>query len=75
MDTQRLRDPLSIAYDLGVDAGAPGSALRATTLACVEMAQLMSRSEQTLYRQRVDGFLAGLEQLDARSTRCRAASR
>jgi hypothetical protein len=66
VDQQRLRDPLSLAYDLGVARWGPGIGpppdgrvdefLR-------DLAQRQSRSEQTLYRQRVDGFLAGLEQL------------
>ena len=64
MDTQRLRDPLSIAYDLGVDRWGPGiGAPSDNEWTLRQMAQLMSRSEQTLYRQRVDGFLAGLAQL------------
>jgi VWFA-related protein len=70
-ETQRLRDPLGIAYELGVPADLPGTApgggsggkdarmmdeLRA-------LAQQMSRAEQNLYRQRVDGFLGGLDNL------------
>ncbi len=66
LETERLRDPLGIAYDLGVDRWGPGIAAPSENRLdeyLRQMAQLMSRSEQTLYRQRVDSFLAGLEQL------------
>jgi len=66
VDTQRVRDPLSIAYDLGVERWGPGIGAPSDKEMDVylrQMAQLMSRSEQTLYRQRIDSFLAGLAQL------------
>lgn len=66
VETQRVRDPLSIAYDLGVKRWGPGIGAPSENRLddyLRQMAQLMSRSEQTLYRQRVDGFLAGLAQL------------
>jgi len=66
VDAQRLPDPLSIAYDLGVDRWGPGIGPPGDNRLdeyLRQMAQLISRSEQTLYRQRVDGFLAGIEQL------------
>jgi VWFA-related protein len=66
VDTQRLRDPLSLAYDLGLDRSGPGIGPPSDNRLdeyLRQMAQQQSRSEQTLYRQRVDGFLAGLGQL------------
>ena len=67
---ERLRDPLNIAYELGAPPMGPGQGggagegreammlqeLRAT-------AQQISRAEQTQYRQRVDSFLGGLQNL------------
>ncbi len=60
------RDVLSIAYDLGVPRYGPGigpppGGDMSTHL--IEMSRLMARGDQTQYRQRVEGFLAGLEQL------------
>jgi VWFA-related protein len=63
VDTQRLRDPLGIAYDLGVERWGPGLGAPSENQLDANlrlMAQLMARSEQAQYRQRVDGFLAGL---------------
>jgi VWFA-related protein len=63
VDTQRLRDPLGIAYDLGVERWGPGLGAPSENQLDANlrlMAQLMARSEQAQYRQRVDSFLAGL---------------
>lgn len=66
LETERTRDPLNIAYELGAPPEGPGRA-PASQDPMIEylrdMARLMSRGEQTLYRQRVEGFLGGLEQL------------
>lgn len=69
-ETQRVRDPLGIAYELGAPAEGPGRgsgpAEGRDQLMLEELrslAQQMSRAEQGLYRQRVDGFLGGLENL------------
>jgi VWFA-related protein len=60
------RDFLSIAYDLGVPRFGVGIAPppkgdMAEHL--IQMSKLMARGDQTQYRQRVEGFLANLEQL------------
>jgi len=60
------RDPLSIAYDLGVPRYGPGiGPVPKDEMSghLIEMARLMSRGDQIQYRQRVEGFLANLEQL------------
>ena len=60
------RDPLSIAYDLGVPRYGPGIGPVPNdemSGQLIEMARLMSRGDQIQYRQRVEGFLANLEQL------------
>ena len=72
-ETQRLRDPLNIAYELGAPPQTPGNASRPDDSGTGReqmmldelraVAQQMSRVEQGLYRQRVDGFLGGLQNL------------
>jgi VWFA-related protein len=69
-ETQRLRDPLGIAYELGAPPEGPGLAPGAgegkDQMMLEELrslAQQMSRAEQGLYRQRVDSFLGGLGNL------------
>ena len=60
------RDFLSIAYDLGVPRFGVGIAPPpAGNMAeqLIQMSKLMARGDQTQYRQRVEGFLANLEQL------------
>ena len=60
------RDYLSIAYDLGVPRFGVGIAPPpAGDMAeqLIQMSKLMARGDQTQYRQRVEGFLANLEQL------------
>jgi VWFA-related protein len=60
------RDPLSIAYDLGLPRFGPGIAPPPgddLTQHLIEMARMMARGDQIQYRQRVEGFLANLEQL------------
>jgi len=71
LDAERVRDPLNLAYELGVPLDLPGRAgpppddprEQAVIEHLRQMAGLMSRAEQAIYRQRVDGFLGGLEQL------------
>lgn len=72
VDTQRQRDPLNLAWDLGVlDAATPGgpgsggapAARRESADDLLAQSRMITRSERALYRQRVDGFLGGLEQL------------
>jgi len=68
VETQRLRDPLSLAYDLGVPREGPGLAQAEGRDAMIieelkAVAQQMAKAEQALYRQRVDGFLSGFEDL------------
>src|SRR6185503_3122392 len=70
VETQpRQRDPLSIAYDLGVQRwgigfGAPPREEKdPMTQQLIAMAKLMARGDQAYYRQRVEGFVDGLEQL------------
>jgi VWFA-related protein len=65
VETQRLRDPLSIAYDLGVGREGPGLPPATGGMAehLKEQARAMAKADQSLYRQRVDGFLAGFEDL------------
>jgi VWFA-related protein len=60
------RDTLSIAYDLGVQRWGPGIGPPAgddMSQHLIEMSRLMARGDQAYYRQRVDGFLDGLDQL------------
>jgi VWFA-related protein len=60
------RDTLSIAYDLGVQAWGPGIGPPPgddMSQHLIEMSRLMARGDQAYYKQRVDGFLDGLEQL------------
>ena len=66
----RMRDVLSIAYDLGLPRwgpgiGAPPADTRTDPMAeyLLQMARAMARSDQDQYRQRVEGFLAGLDVL------------
>jgi VWFA-related protein len=67
VETQpRARDTLNIAYDLGVSPwgdkyGPPPR--DDLTQHLIDMAKLMARGEQAQYKQRVDGFLDGLDQL------------
>jgi VWFA-related protein len=66
LETQRLRDPLSIAYDLGVAREGPGlppAAGGEMTEHLKEQARAMAKADQPLYRQRVDAFLGGLDRL------------
>ena len=71
LETQRLRDPLQIAYELGAPIEGPGLGTRpsdnprqAEVLDFLRtQAQQLNRGEQVLYRQRVDAFLGGLDQL------------
>jgi len=70
LETQRLRDPLSIAYDLGAPPQGPGVSSPPPEGRAGEMlehlrvqALQLAKGEQALYRQRVDGFLAGFEDL------------
>jgi hypothetical protein len=76
-DTNRLRDPLGIAYDLGtplvVDIGALG--LQTATEDDRDQILQLARSERDQYRQRVLAYIDSLAQLGSCSTRCRAASR
>ena len=60
------RDTLSIAYDLGVPRYGPGIGpppSDAMSQYLIQMSRLMARGDQAHYRQRVDGFLDGMEQL------------
>jgi VWFA-related protein len=60
------RDTLSIAYDLGVQAWGPGIGPPPDddmSQHLIEMSKQMARGDQAYYKQRVDGFLDGLEQL------------
>jgi VWFA-related protein len=60
------RDPLSIAYDLGVPRYGPGIGpppADGMSEHLIQMAKLMARGDQLQYRQRVEDFLANLEQL------------
>lgn len=67
VETQpRARDTLQIAYDLGVEPwgdkyGPPPADQVSAHL--IEMSKLMARGEQAHYKQRVDSFLDGLDQL------------
>ncbi len=54
VETQRQPDPLNLAWDLGVLGGPDGA---------VAEWQMILRSQWAIYRQRVNGFLVGLEQL------------
>jgi VWFA-related protein len=72
VETQRLRDPLGLAYDLGVPRegpglGAPADARDRRQAEMLEylrgIAQQQAKAEQAVYRQRVDGFLTGFEDL------------
>jgi VWFA-related protein len=70
VDTQRLRDPLSLAYDLGVPREGSGIGSAASDRHQEQMldylrgiAQQQAKAEQAVYRQRVDGFLSGFEDL------------
>jgi VWFA-related protein len=71
LETQRLRDPLQIAYELGAPLEGPGIGSRppenprqAEMLEHLRtQTQQLNRGEQALYRQRVDAFLGGLDQL------------
>jgi VWFA-related protein len=70
VETQpRQRDPLSIAYDLGVPRWGkgfgepPSEEKNPMTQQLIAMAKLMARGDQAYYRQRVEGFVDGLEQL------------
>ena len=70
VETQpRQRDPLSIAYELGVRRWGVGFGDAASedkdpmTQNLIAMAKLMARGDQAYYRQRVEGFVDGLEQL------------
>jgi VWFA-related protein len=63
---ERLRDPLNIAYDLGVSPSGPGIGPPPDDRLSEELiatARQISRAEQTQYRQRVDSFLGGLQNL------------
>jgi VWFA-related protein len=67
VETQpRARDTLNIAYDLGVrpwgDKYGPPPA-DPVSGHLIEMSKLMARGEQAQYKQKVDGFLDGLDQL------------
>jgi VWFA-related protein len=60
------RDVLSIAYDLGVQPWGPGIGAPPDddlSQHLIEMSRQMARGDQAYYKQRVDGFLDGLEQL------------
>lgn len=71
-DQQRVRDPLSLAYDLGLPARNLQSGAQTADLTG-RQAQLqeqllgelvqIERTEQRAYRARVEGFVAGLEDL------------
>lgn len=71
VDQQRLRDPLQIAYDLGAPPEVPGIGGRPPDNPRQQQmldhlrtqAMQLSRGEQAIYRQRVDAFLGGLDQL------------
>jgi VWFA-related protein len=71
VETQpRVRDPLRIAYDLGAPLEGPGLGSQPPAGRQGEMiehlkvqAQQMARGEQAYYRQRVDNFLGGFEEL------------
>jgi len=67
VETQpRQRDPLSIAYDLGVPRWGPGIGPPTNDpmmQELVQMAKLMARGDQAYYRTRVEGFLEGLGSL------------
>jgi len=71
LETQRLRDPLQMAYELGAPLEGPGigsqlpeNPRRAEMLDHLRtQTQQLNRSEQALYRQRTDAFLGGLGQL------------
>lgn len=67
VETQRrLPDRLNIAYDLGVPAWGPGIGPPSgdpLDQYLIQMAQLMARGDQGLYRQRIESFLSGVEQL------------
>ena len=70
VETQRLRDPLSLAYDLGVPREGSGIGSAASDRHQDQMldylrgiAQQQAKAEQAVYRQRVDGFLSGFEDL------------
>jgi VWFA-related protein len=70
VETQpRQRDPLSIAYDLGVPRWGPGIGMppseekQPMTQHLIAMAKLMARGDQAFYRTRVEGFLEGLGSL------------
>lgn len=60
------RDVLGIAYDLGIQRWGqgigppPGDDLSSHL---IEMSRLMARGDQAYYKQRVDGFLDGMDQL------------
>jgi VWFA-related protein len=70
VETQpRQRDPLSIAYDLGVPRWGPGIGPTPSekkdqmSQHLIQMAKLMARGDQAYYRTRVEGFLEGLGSL------------
>jgi len=67
VETQpRQRDPLSIAYDLGVPRWGPGIGpppADPMMQQLIQMAKLMARADQGYYRTRVEGFLEGLGSL------------
>jgi VWFA-related protein len=70
LETERVRDPLNIAYDLGVPPELPGMGVSPAEGRqgdmiehLREMSKQMARTDQAIYRQRVDGFLGGLEGL------------
>jgi len=72
VETERVRDPLELAWDLALDLATgpttadvnPGKDAEATEILRTQW-QLLSRSERTQYRYRVEGFLDGLARLAA----------
>ena len=67
VETQpRQRDVLNIAYDLGVQPWGPGIGPPPddrVSEQLIAMSRSMARADQAFYKQRVEGFLAGLQGL------------
>jgi VWFA-related protein len=69
VETDRLRDPLNLAWDLGIiDAvrpGGPGSSAQDWNPDDDRLIpwRMMMKADRNLYRQRVDSYLGSLEQL------------
>jgi VWFA-related protein len=64
-ETERERDPLRLAWDIGFDfrSAATSTEPRRMEEEIMDQLGLMGRANDNIYRQRVDGFLGSLERL------------